>query len=182
MSRKYKFYDSRKPYFISFAIVNWIDLFTRKDYVDIVTESLSYCIQKKGLIVNAWCVMSNHVHLIVRSEQNSLSDIMRDLKKFTSFKLYSAVQEHPQESRKEWLLWMFERAGEANENNKNIQVWQQHNQPIELDTNKKIDQRLEYLHMNPVKAGYVIKPEDWVHSSARQYAGLEDRFELELIE
>ncbi|MDZ7720426.1 MAG: transposase [Balneolaceae bacterium] len=182
MSRKYKFYDSKKPHFVSFAIVNWIDLFTRKDYVDIVTESMSYCIQEKGLILNAWCIMTNHVHLMIRSEQNLLSDIMRDLKKFTSYKLYSTIQEHPQESRKEWLLWMFEQSGQANENNKNIQVWQQHNQPIELDTNEKIDQRLEYLHMNPVKAGYVIKPEDWVHSSARQYAGLEDRFDLELIE
>lgn len=182
MSRKYKFYNSRKPHFVSFAIVNWIDLFTRKDYVDIVTESLSYCIQKKGLILNAWCIMTNHVHLIIRSEQNSLSDIIRDLKKFTSYQLYSAVQEHPQESRKEWLLWMFENAGKANKNNKNFQVWQQHNQPIELDTNKKIDQRLEYLHMNPVKAGYVIKPEDWMHNSARQFAGLEVRFELELAE
>lgn len=126
--------------------------------------------------------MTNHVHLIIRSEQNSLSDIMRDMKKFTSYQLYSAIQEHPQESRKEWLLWMFEQAGKRNKNNKNVQVWQQHNQPIELDTNEKIDQRLEYVHMNPVKAGFVIKPEDWVHSSARQYAGLEDRFELEMIE
>ena len=182
MSRKYKFYDSRKPHFVSFAIVNWIDLFTRKDYVDIVTESLSHCIQKKGLIMNAWCIMTNHVHLMIRSEQNSLSNIMRDLKKFTSYQLYSAIQEHPQESRKEWLLWMFERAGKVNENNKNVQVWQQHNQPVELDTNEKIDLRLEYLHMNPVEAGYVIKPENWMHSSARQYAGLEDRFELELVE
>ena len=77
---------------------------------------------------------------------------------------------------------MFERAGKVNENNKNVQVWQQHNQPVELDTNEKIDLRLEYLHMNPVEAGYVIKPENWMHSSARQYAGLEDRFELELVE
>ena len=107
---------------------------------------------------------------------------MRDLKKFTSYRLYTAIREHPKESRKEWMLQMFERAGRLNANNKNFQIWQQNNQPIELDTNHKVDQRLEYLHMNPVKAGFVTKPEDWIHSSARQYAGLEKRFELELVE
>ena len=182
VSRKYKIHDSGMPHFVSFAIVNWIDLFTRKEFADIITDSLSYCIQKKGLIMNAWCIMPNHVHLIIRSERNSLSDILRDLKKFTSYRLYGAIQEHPQESRKEWMLWMFERSGSLNPNNKNFQIWQQHNQPIELDTKDKVDQRLEYLHMNPVKAGFVAGPEDWMHSSARQYAGLEKRFDLELVE
>jgi len=77
---------------------------------------------------------------------------------------------------------MFERAGKTNGNNKNVQVWQQHNHPIELNCNKKIEQRLNYLHMNPVKAGYVINPEHWLYSSARQYAGIQSLLELELIE
>jgi len=182
MSRKYKIYNSSRPYFVSFAVVNWIDLFTRKKYNDVVTNSLSYCITNKDLILNAWCIMTNHVHLIIRSERNNLSHIIRDLKKFTSYKLHDMVQKHPQESRRQWLIWMFEKAGNKNPNNKNVQVWQQDNHPVELDTNEKVEQRLHYLHMNPVRAGYVIKPEDWLHSSARQYAGLEERFELELIE
>ena len=77
---------------------------------------------------------------------------------------------------------MFERAGKQNSNNRSFQIWQQDNHPVELDTNEKVQQRLHYLHMNPVKAGYVINPEDWINSSARQDAGLEKRFELELIE
>lgn len=182
MSRKYKFHDSRTPHFVSFAIVHWLDLFTRKEYCNVVIESLSYCIQHKGLIVNAWCIMPNHIHLIIRSETNQLQDIMRDLKKFTAKKLVIEIQENLTESRKDWILWMFKRAGEKNSNNKTWQVWQQHNQPIELSTNKMIDQRLEYLHMNPVKAGFVDKPEDWVYSSAKQYSGLPGKFEIEFIE
>ena len=162
--------------------MNWMDLFTRKEYTEVITNSLSYCISNKGLILNAWCIMTNHLHLIIRSESNNLSDIIRDLKKFTSYKLYTKVKENNRESRKTWLKWMFERAGKQNGSNKNFQVWQQDNHPVELNTHEKMEQRLNYLHMNPVNAGYVIKPEDWLNSSARHYARLEQRFELELIE
>jgi REP element-mobilizing transposase RayT len=171
MSRNYKFYDSTKPHFVSYATVHWIRLFVRRIYFEVVTNSLDYCINNKGLIVNAWCIMPNHVHLIIRSETNLLQDIMRDMKKFTSKKLVDTIQEPAKESRKEWILSMFRQAGEANSNNEHNQVWQQHNHPIELSTNEMIDQRLDYLHKNPVKAGFVDEPEDWLYSSAKQYAG-----------
>ncbi|MDR9364950.1 MAG: transposase [Balneolaceae bacterium] len=182
MSRKYKFHDSRSPHFVSFAVVNWIDLFTRREYFDIMMESLSYCIEHKGLIMNAWCIMTNHVHLIIRSETDQLQNIMRDMKKFTSKKLIKDLEDNRQESRKDWILWMFKRAGIKNSNNKLWQVWQQHNHPIELSTNEMIEKRLEYLHLNPVKAGFVKKPEDWFYSSARQYAGFSGILELEIID
>ena len=182
MSRKYKFHDSTQPYFVSYSTVNWISIFTRKIYFDVVVKSLQYCIKEKGLIVNAWCIMPNHIHLIIRSDTNLLEDIMRDMKKFTAKKLIKIIQQLPQESRKKWMLWMFKRAGQNNSNNNKYQFWQQHNQPIELDTNDKIDQRLKYLHMNPVKAGFVRKPQDWLYSSAKKYAGLPGFLNLELIE
>jgi len=114
MSRKYKFHDSRSPHFVSFSVVNWIDLFTRKEYFDIMIESLSYCVEHKGLIMNAWCIMTNHVHLIIRSDSNQLEDILRDMKKFTSKRLIEEVKMKSGESRKDWILWMFKRAGEKN--------------------------------------------------------------------
>lgn len=182
MSRKYKFYDSTYPHFVSFAVVNWIDLFTRRIYFEVILDSLRYCIEHKSLIVNAWCIMSNHVHLIIRSETNELADIMRDMKKFTSAELIRQIEQHPQESRRAWLLWMFRRAGERNGNNKKYQLWQQHNQPTQLDSSEKLKQRLDYLHMNPVKAGFVEEPKDWLYSSAKTYAGIDGMLELELIE
>ncbi|MDZ7719149.1 MAG: transposase [Balneolaceae bacterium] len=182
MSRKYKVYHSEIPHFVSFSVVNWIDLFTRSEYSEIVINSLSYCISEKGLILNAWCIMTNHIHLIIRSETNQLQDIIRDMKKFTSKKLIRSIRENPRESRKNWLLWMFKREGDKNSNNSDYQFWQQHNHPIELSTNEMINDRLEYLHMNPVKAGFVEKPQDWINSSASQYAGLSGEIELELIQ
>ena len=100
-----------------------------------------------------------------------MQDILRDLKSFTSRNLNEAIKTHPQESRKEWMIWMMERAGKRNGNNNDWQLWQQHNQPIELNTNEMMDQRLDYLHHNPVEAGFVSEPEHWRYSSAIDYAG-----------
>jgi REP element-mobilizing transposase RayT len=125
--------------------------------------------------------MTNHVHLIIRSETEELHHIMRDMKKFTSKKLIETIIEHAQESRKERMLEIFSRAGNKNSNNTYYQVWQQHNHPIELFTKEMINQRLDYLHMNPVKAGFVDSPHDWLYSSAKNYAGLAGMLDLELV-
>ncbi len=172
MSRKYKFRKPEGIYFVSFATVNWIDVFTRSIYKDIVVESINYCIEKKGLIVYAWVIMSNHVHLVIQTEKESLEDILRDLKKFTSKKILSEIENNPQESRKGWMLWMFQRAGQRKLNNKNYQFWQQHNQPIELSTTTyAIESTIDYIHENPVKAGFVDKAENYPYSSAIDFAG-----------
>jgi REP element-mobilizing transposase RayT len=125
--------------------------------------------------------MTNHVHLIIRSETDELSNILRDMKKFTSKKLIKEIRNHDQESRKERMLAIFKQAGRSNSNNTYFQVWQQHNHPIELSTNMMAEQRLNYLHMNPVKAGFVSKPQDWLFSSAKNYAGVGGILDLELI-
>ena len=160
MSTKYKFKDDEKIYFVSFAVVDWIDIFVRTEYRDIFTDSLKYCIQHKDLQLFAWCLMTSHVHLIIGTTGNSLSNIMRDLKKHTAKKLYREISIHPIESRREWLLKMMREAGKLNSNNDAFQFWQQDNHPIELASPLMIQQKLDYLHNNPVMAGFVEKPED----------------------
>ncbi|MEK6478635.1 transposase [Catalinimonas sp. 4WD22] len=171
MSRNYKIRDQTKLHFISFATVNWIDVFIRPQYKNIIVDSLKYCIAHKGLEVYAWCIMSSHVHLIVGTQRLTLEDMIRDLKRHTSKAILKAITENPQESRKDWLLWMFERAGKRNPNNKKYQFWQQYNQPIELYNNHMMQQKLDYLHHNPVEAGIVSEPEHYLYSSAMDYAG-----------
>jgi putative transposase len=162
MSRKDKIRDQQKLYFVSFATVNWIDVFIRREYKDIVVASFSYCIQQKCLEVYAWCMMSSHVNLIIGSMEAKMEDILRNLMLHTSKALLKAIAEHNQESRKEWMLWMFERASKQNPNNAKHPFWQQHNQPIELWSHTRMDQKLHYLHRNSVEAGWVEEPE---HSS-----------------
>ena len=102
--------------------------------------------------------------------RNTKSGILRDLKRHTAKALLRAIEENQQESRREWMLWMFERAGRRNAHNTKYQFWQQENHPIELNTNDLQRQRLRYLHQNSVVAGFVDTPEDFLYSSARNYA------------
>lgn len=179
MSRKYKFGEKQGAYFVSFAVVNWIDVFTRELYFSIITESIDYCRKEKGIELYGYCIMPSHIHLIFRSSLGDPSGLMRDFKGYTSRKLLKAIEENQQESRREWLLWMFERAGSKNSNVKQRQFWQQHNQPIEIWSLKVFEQKLNYIHQNPVGAGFVTDPIDWKYSSARNY-GNNDQTVLEI--
>lgn len=126
--------------------------------------------------------MTSHVHMIISSRNNKLENIVRDMKSYTSSKIKKAIKEHPQESRKEWILWMMEHAGRKDSNNNNFQFWQQHNKPIELTNDKIIQQKLDYIHNNPVKEGIVFKAEDYVFSSAVDYCGEKGMLDIVLIE
>ena len=104
MATRYRFGDSQYLHFITFAVVNWIDALSRPVYKDILVDSLKHCKQKKGLIINGWVIMSNHVHLITCSREGfQLADIMRDLKKFTSKKIEEGIRQNTLESRKDCL-------------------------------------------------------------------------------
>ena len=160
MSRKYGFNDNAKLFFVSFAVVYWIDVFVRNEYREIVLDSLRHCQRNKRPDVYAWCIMMSYVHLITGSESNSLAHIMRDLKSSTSRSIRLCMEEHQSESRKEWLLWVMKRAGMRNSNHNDWQLWQQDSHPIELYNAEIRKQKLDYLHLNPVVSGFVIKAEE----------------------
>jgi len=165
MSRKYKFHNPDGIYFVTFAVQGWVDVFTRNEYKDILIENLKYCQKNKGLEIFAWCIMTNHVHMVVRAEEdNLLQDILRDYKKFTSKAVTKAINVNIRESRKEWLLEQFKTP-------KGFRFWRSDNNPIELWSNGVIDQKINYIHQNPVKEGFVFRPEDFVYSSGVDYAG-----------
>ena len=169
MSRKHKFNNPTAAYFVSFATVYWMDVFTRQIYFSILEKAVEYCRAEKGMEVFAYCFMPSHLHLIFRSGNDNPSRLLRDFKGFTARKMIKAIQENRQESRKEWLLPMMERAGKKNSNVSKRQFWQQHNKPIELWSGKVIKQKIDYIHNNPVEQGFVTDPVDWKYSSARNY-------------
>lgn len=181
MSRNYKIKNPDSLYFVTFSTVYWIDLFVRRTYIDIIINSLNYCKQNKGLEIYSWCIMPSHLHLILSSIHKPLDGIIRDFKSFTSRTLREEIANYSKESRREWLIWMFERAGKKNNNNNDWQLWQQHNQSIELFSNKFIDQKLNYIHFNPVKAGFVDEPQHWNYSSAKDYYGIKGLINITLI-
>ncbi|WP_420579834.1 REP-associated tyrosine transposase [Reichenbachiella sp.] len=170
-SSGYKIRNQTGIYFITFAVVEWVDVFTRRQYTEVVIDSLNYCQKEKGLEIYAWCLMSNHLHLIISSKEGRLSDTLRDFKKFTASKILSSIENNYKESRKGWMLWIFKSAGKKNTNNKIYQFWRQNNHPKELETNKFKDEKLNYIHMNPVETGLVNEPEHYRYSSAVDYCG-----------
>ena len=169
MSSKYKVGEDAIPHFVTFSVVGWVDVFSREQYKELFVESLKYCQQNKGLVLNAWVIMTNHVHLIISSNKNKIEHIVRDLKKYTSKQIIKSIQENDTESRKDWMLNMFAYAGNNNNNNKEYQFWKQHYHPIQLDTVQKMKQRLDYLHENPVRSGLVWEPWYYKYSSALDY-------------
>ncbi|MDD4236722.1 MAG: transposase [Bacteroidales bacterium] len=172
MSRNYKFHNPEGVYFISFSVVNWLDVFTRNIYKDIIIDSLHFCQKEKGMEIFAWCIMTNHVHLIFRIiSELTPQQVIGDLKRFTSKAIVKAIQENPKESRKEFLLEQFSNAAKKSSNVRDYKFWQHENHPIELWSSKVTNEKINYVHYNPVKAGFVYKPEEYIYSSAKDYFG-----------
>lgn len=165
---------TQELYFITTTVVDWIDVFTRPIYKQIVLDSLIHCQKEKGLDIYAWVLMSNHLHMVVgvRDDKQTISDILRDFKKFTSKKIIASIEENPEESRKVWMLDRFWFVGNNDKKIKNYKFWQDGNNIEQIQTYEFFQQKVNYIHNNPVKQEIVERPEDYLYSSARNYAGL----------
>jgi len=181
MSEKYKVRNPEGIYFITIIVTDWFDLFVRSIYKEIVIDPLKYCAINKGLVIYAYVIMTSHIHMIVSSLNGSeLSDTIRDFKKCTSKKLIQSLLENI-ESRKERLLEKLSSSAERIKQGVNYKLWQDGFHPIELNTNQMIDQRLDYIHNNPVEEGIVEHPEDYLYSSARNYSEMHGMIEVTKI-
>jgi putative transposase len=181
MSEKFKVANIRAIHFITITIIDWVDLLTRPEYKHIIIESLIYCQKNKGLKIYAFVIMTSHIHLIASCEAPfHLPETIRDFKKFTSKKLVEAIIEFP-ESRKVWLLRKFAFAAGRIERGVNYKVWKDGFHPIELDSNKLIDEKLDYIHKNPVQEEIVQSPEQYMYSSAINYTGGKGIIDVELL-
>ena len=181
MGESYQIKNQEELYFVTFQVVGWLDVFSRQIYRDIFLESLDYSQKHKGLEVYAYVIMTNHVHLILGSATSKLSDTIRDVKRFTSNKILTAISESHQESRKEWMDLVFRYHAKHNKRVGAKQFWTHENHAVELTTNHIKDVKLDYIHNNPVRAGWVEKPEDYLYSSARDYAGLNGLIKIHML-
>lgn len=167
MSEKYKTH-SDGLYFVTFSVVGWLDVFTRRVYQEILIDSINYCKQNKQLKIFCYCIMPSHVHFISYSENGSLSNVLRDLKAHTAKQLIKAIEENPQESKKELFLKLFKYFGNKSPQNQQMQFWKHDNHPFFLYSNKMIEQKIDYIHNNPVEAGFVNHGYEWRLSSANE--------------
>lgn len=169
MSSGTKITDQSGYYFCTFTIVQWADIFTRQVYRDLVVAGFNHCIDHKGLRVHAYVFMSNHIHCILSADRGNLSGILRDLKSYTAKQIYMEIQHGP-ESRRDWLTLVCQYAAGGHNRNIHFQIWSHDNHPVSLFSSAFVRQKLDYLHLNPVKAGWVAEPQHWLYSSAADYA------------
>jgi REP element-mobilizing transposase RayT len=184
MSTGYQIKEQDKLYYVTFQVVRWIDIFTRRTYRDIVVDSLAFCQKNKGLEIFAYVIMSNHIHLLIRSsevESNRLSDTVHDFKSYTAKKILEAIQTGS-ESRKEWMLNLFAFSAKQHKRNEQHQLWTHENHAELVYSEKFMGQKLNYIHENPVRSGIVAKAEDYLYSSARNYAELEGVLDITKLE
>ncbi len=173
--------DQNAVHHLTFTVVDWVDVFTRKEHKMVIADSLNYCIENKGLEVFAWCLMSNHIHLVCRAHESyNISDIIRDFKKYTAKTILGNIINQP-ESRRDWMLYRFEFAGKFDNRISKYRFWQDTNHAIQLDSNQMIEQRINYTHDNPVRAMIVWKQEDYLFSSACDYAGIKGLVNVQIV-
>lgn len=166
----YSIRDPYSTYFLTATVVDWIELFIRPQLADIVVDSLAYCHQNKGLDIHAWCLMPNHLHLMCTHKEGRLPDVLRDFKRHTASAILKMLKDNElQESRKRWLLQRLEIA--ALGKRQDYKLWQSGNHPVVCDSSSFFEQRLRYVHENPVKAGFVWEPQHYRYSSAIDYWG-----------
>lgn len=164
MSFEYRIKNQQGLYFITCTVHQWIDVFTRKEYVDILLDSLRFCQKEKGLKIYSWVVMTNHIHMIISSDGYDLSNILRDFKKFTSSKIFRAIESNQAESRRRWMTWLLKK-------DDRIWFWEEGYHGEEIISEEFCASKIEYIHMNPVKAGIVEKEEEYLYSSCADFYG-----------
>ena len=182
MSVKYKIRDQQGLHFFTCTICGWLDLFSRTVFREVILDIWRYCQEHKGLQIWGFVFMTNHIHFIANAKApHRLEDILRDFKAHTAKKILELLHDgKTQESRREWLLYLFQYFGKRLKNTRH-QVWIHDNHPVELYTEAVVIQKLRYIHNNPVEANWVKHPEDWIYSSASNYAEGKGVFEVQLL-
>ena len=176
MRSSYKILNPEGIYFVTSTIVDWIPIFTTPEYYLIIIDNLKFYQKNNNTKVFAYVILKNHFHLIV-SDKN-LSKTMQSFKKYTAKQI---IQNLVNDGNFE-LLKNFEHAKKDYKITSKYQIWQEGFFPKEILTQEELNQKLEYIHMNPVKKGYVELPEEWIYSSACDYLlGQKGLIEIELI-
>ena len=168
MSHQYRVRNHEEIHFVTFTIVDWIDVFIRPSSKQLIIDSFIYCQKNKGLEIYAFCLMTNHLHLLVSARSPvRLPDIVRDFKKHTNKQIIKLIKEE-NESRRDRI--------------QNYKVWRDGYHSIECDREDILFQKLDYIHDNPVRAEIVSYPEHYIYSSAINYAGERGLLEVTLLE
>jgi len=164
---RYKIYRQEYPHFVTATFLKWLPLNSFPEIAEIILKALRYHQQEKGLTIYGWVFMENHTHFILKSP--NLSRTLQSIKSYTAKQILHYLKSHNQSDTLNELYW----GKKYHKTSQNFQVWQEGNHPKEIQSREMMLQKLEYIHNNPVKRGFVDKPEHWRYSSAKNYSGKE---------
>jgi REP element-mobilizing transposase RayT len=152
-------------YFCTCTVLEWLDIFTKPIYFVLLIESLKYCQKNKGLNLYGYVLMTNHLHLIFSAQKGyKPEDILRDFKKWTTKSISGELNSDSRLYVKNLLAHsVFKKKENA------MQIWQPNNYSEMIETKDFLLQKLKYIHMNPVRRGFVAESKDWKYSSARNW-------------
>jgi REP element-mobilizing transposase RayT len=169
---RYKITEPQLPHFVTLTVLHWIPVFTRPDTVNILLDSLRF-LSRDGLRIYAWVVLENHCHFVLQSPALD-KDIAR-LKSWTASNLIQYLAEHNVRQILDQLAFY----KKAHKDDRAYQFWQEGVHPELIQGEYMMRQKIEYIHQNPVKRGYVDAAEHWRYSSARDYAGVPGLLEVD---
>jgi len=164
---RYKIYEPTHPHFITLTTLHWIPIFTNKDSVDILLNSFRYLQKEDNLKIYAYVILENHLHLVASSDD--ISYTIRRFKSFTAKNILKLLQEKNITTILDQLAFY----KKAHKKTAQYQLWQEGMQPKLIQDEKTMIQKIEYIHNNPVKRGYVDEAQHWRYSSARDYDGVD---------
>jgi putative transposase len=153
-------------FFVTLTVVSWVDVFTRKSCCDELVNNIRYCQQHKGLELYAYVIMSNHMHWLASQKEGRLNNLLRDYKSYSAKQLLNLIYDNPLESRRDWMKIVFQYNARFKRQHAENMFWQRNNHPIDCFNRKVLLQKMEYIHMNPVRAGLVGEAAYWWYSSA----------------
>lgn len=162
---RYRIRADGAVYLVTYTVVDWLPIFVSAAACQIITQSLSFCHEKKGLRTNAWVIMPTHMHAIVFHETftaEPLRAALADFRKFTGRRLSEYCAKAAPRCFVETLR---EAAGE----DRARRFWQSTRHPEVIETEAFWRQKLDYLHENPPRKGITRRPEHWRFSSAAYY-------------
>ena len=168
---RYKITQENVPHFVTLTVLHWIPVFTRPATVDIILDSLRF-LMAEGLKVHAYVILENHLHLVVQSEQ--LGNDLARLKSYTARQLITYLKQH----RVTAILDQLAFYKKAHKDDRDYQFWQEGIHPEMIQNESMMKQKIEYIHQNPVKRGYVDCAKHWRYSSARDYEGEEGLIDI----
>jgi len=170
---RYKIYEPTHPHFLTCTILHWIPLFTNKESVNILIESFKYLQKNDNFKLYAYVILENHIHIVAQSDDIAKS--MAKFKRHTARALLNLLQERNVKT----ILDQLKFYKKTHKTDRKYQVWQEGLQPKLIQNDATMISKINYIHHNPVKRGYVDEATHWRYSSARDYEGINGLLEIE---